>query len=398
MLYNPAIATEEGFIMHPILEEVLSSSASSRRDAHLRVSRRPTRGGVTDEELAGLLESVTSKILVVGVGGAGNNAITRLMEVGIEGAETLSVNTDAQDLFYTNSNYKILIGRETCGGLGAGNDPDVGEAAAIESYDILKEATRADLVFITAGMGGGTGTGASAHVARAAKENGALTVAIVCLPFEVEGSVRKRNAARGLNALMQHVDTLIAIPNEKLLEIVPDLPISQAFRVADEILVRAVKGITELISRPGLINLDFADVRKTMKNGGVSMIALGEAEGENRAEEAVRNALQNPLIDVSIENARNVLVNVSGSEGLQLWEVKRVVELVTEQVNPDAEVIYGAVIIPELGNRIRVTLIASGVSSPYILKSTPDPVRPLIDDIGMEFHKSEDSHWSLDKD
>lgn len=367
--------------MHPLLEEVLNSSSGVRRENHTKPVKKTGKGGISDEELATILESVTAKILVVGVGGAGNNAVTRLMEVGVEGAETLAVNTDAQDLYFANSNHKLLLGREICGGLGAGNDPDVGEAAAIESYEMIKEVVRGDLVFITAGMGGGTGTGAAAHIARAARENGALTVAIVCLPFEVEGATRRRNAARGLKALMEHVDTLIAIPNEKLLEIAPDLSLPEAFMVADEVLVRAVKGIAELISKPGLVNLDFADVRTTMRNGGVSIIALGEAEGENRGEEAVNNALRNPLIDVSIENARNILVNVTGNENLQLWEVKRVVELITEQGNPDAEVIYGALIMPELGDKLRVTIIASGVSSPYVIRSTSDPVTPLADDL-----------------
>jgi len=365
--------------MHPLLEEVLSSKGGKREPKVKRVKNAP-KSATTDEELEELLESVNARILVVGVGGAGNNAITRLMEVGVEGAETLAANTDAQDLYFCNSHHKLLLGKETCGGLGAGNNPDIGEAAAIEAYEDIKDTVRGDLVFITAGMGGGTGTGAAAHIAKAAKENGALTVAIVCLPFEVEGATRKKNATRGLNALMEHVDTLIAIPNEKLLEIAPDLSLPEAFMVADEVLVRAVKGIAELISKPGLVNLDFADVRTTMKNGGVSIIALGEAEGEDRAEEAVINALRNPLIDVSIENARNLLVNVSGSADLQLLEVKRVVELVTEQVNPGAEVIYGALIMPELEDRLRVTIIASGVNSPYVFDKA-EPFAPLIDDL-----------------
>ncbi|RLI50938.1 MAG: cell division protein FtsZ [Candidatus Thorarchaeota archaeon] len=381
--------------MHPLLEEVLSSTASTRGNLSppRTARRRGTKSETTDEELAGLLESVTARILVVGVGGAGNNAITRLMEVGVEGAETLAVNTDAQDLYYCNAHHKLLLGRECCGGLGAGNDPDVGEAAAIETYDVIKDIVQADLVFITAGMGGGTGTGAAPLIAKAARENGALTVAIVCLPFEVEGATRKKNATRGLNALMEHVDTLIAIPNEKLLEIAPDLSLSEAFMVADEVLVRAVKGIAELVSRPGLVNLDFADVRTTMRNGGVSIIALGEGQGENRAEEAVYNALQNPLIDVSIENARNILINVSGSADLQLAEAKRVVELVTEQVHPGAEIIYGALIVPELEDRLRVTIIASGVSSPYVFDAGTESVAPLADELGeLEQDEGESGH------
>jgi cell division protein FtsZ len=369
--------------MHPLLEEVLRTAPTTtgKRDTPSKSSKTSIgKSATTDEDLANLLESVSARILVVGVGGAGNNAVTRLMQVGVEGAETLAANTDAQDLYFCSSNHKLLLGRETCGGLGAGNDPDVGEAAGLESYEVIKDVVRGDLVFVTAGMGGGTGTGAAPLVAKAAKENGALTVAIVCLPFEVEGDTRRRNAQRGLNAIMEHVDTLIAIPNEKLLEIAPDLSMPEAFMVADEVLVRAVKGIAELISKPGLVNLDFADVRTTMKNGGVSIIALGEGEGEDRAEEAVINALRNPLIEVSIENARNILVNVSGSTDLQLAEAKRVVELVTEQVNPGVEIIYGALISPELEDRIRVTIIASGVSSPYVFDKT-ERVMPLADDL-----------------
>ncbi|UCH04372.1 MAG: cell division protein FtsZ [Candidatus Thorarchaeota archaeon] len=367
--------------MHPLLEEVLRNQPGAKRDTSVpKTSRGSRKAATTDEELADLLESVTARILVVGVGGAGNNAVTRIMEVGVEGAETLAANTDAQDLYFCSSNHKLLLGKETCGGLGAGNDPDVGEAAALETYDVIKDVIRGDLVFITAGMGGGTGTGAAPLIAKAAKENGSLTVAIVCLPFEVEGETRRRNATRGLTALMEHVDTLIAIPNEKLLEIAPDLSLPEAFMVADEVLVRAVKGIAELISKPGLVNLDFADVRTTMKNGGVSIIALGEGQGENRAEEAVINALRNPLIDVSIENARNILVNVSGSTDLQLAEAKRVVELVTEQVHPGAEIIYGALISQELEDRLRVTIIASGVNSPYVFDNA-ERVTPLADDL-----------------
>ncbi|MGY5876266.1 MAG: cell division protein FtsZ [Candidatus Thorarchaeota archaeon] len=364
------------------MEDILSNK---RRDSQSTGPKiRKLKSAISDEELADLLETVSARILVVGVGGAGNNAVTRLMEVGVEGAETLAANTDAQDLYFCNSHHKLLLGKETCGGLGAGNDPDLGEAAAIETYEVIKDVVRGDLVFITAGMGGGTGTGAAAHIAKAAKENGALTVAIVCLPFEVEGSTRKKNATRGLNALMEHVDTLIAIPNEKLLEIAPDLSMPEAFMVADEVLVRAVKGIAELISKPGLVNLDFADVRTTMRNGGVSIIALGEGQGDDRAEEAVYNALRNPLIDVSIENARNILINVSGSTDMQLQEAKRVVELVTEQVNPDAEVIYGALIAPELGDKLRVTIIASGVSSPYVFSPSSESVTPLVEDLKTE--------------
>ena len=303
----------------------------------------------------------------MGVGGAGNNAITRLMEVGVEGAETLAVNTDAQDLYFCNSHHKLLLGKETCGGLGAGNDPDIGEAAAIETYEDIKDVVRGDLVFITAGMGGGTGTGAAAHIAKAAKENDALTVAIVCLPFDVEGATRKKNATRGLNALMEHVDTLIAIPNEKLLEIAPDLSMPEAFMVADEVLVRAVKGIAELISKPGLVNLDFADLKTVMKRGGVAMIGLGEAEGENKAVNAVIEALNSPLLEVDISEATGALVNVTGGEDMTISEAERVVEEIYSRVDPNARIIWGTTVDPKLKRNIRAMLEITGVKSKQIL-------------------------------
>ncbi len=338
-----------------------------------------------DDEIEEILKAITAKILVVGVGGAGNNAITRLMQVGIEGADTLAVNTDAQDLYYTNADYKLLIGKKLTGGYGAGNRPEVGEAAAEESIDLIREAVQADLVFITCGLGGGTGTGAAPVIAKAAKESGALTIAICGLPFEVEGQVKQRNAARGLEKLLENTDTLITVPNERLLEIAPNLSLSEAFRVADEVLVRAVKGIAELVSKPGLVNLDFADVRTTMRNGGMSIISMGEGSGENRVEEAVASALQNPLLDVDIRGARNVLINVSGSSDLQLQEAKRVVELIVDEVNSDAEIIWGAIIDPTLEDKIRVTLVCSGVSSPHVFGDNPIKTEDFdIDDLGLE--------------
>ncbi len=320
-----------------------------------------------DDELRKILESRKAEIKVVGCGGAGNNTISRLMQVGIVGAETLAVNTDAQDLLYTDADRKVLIGKEITGGLGAGADPKVGMEAAKESKDDIKKALEgADMVFITCGLGGGTGTGSAPIVADVAKKLGALTVATVTLPFTMEGRQRMRNAQEGLEALESTVDTLIVIPNDKLLEIVPDVSIITAFKVADEILVNAVKGIAELITKPGLVNLDFADIRAVMGSGGLAMIGMGESDTESRAAEAVEKALNNPLLDVDIEGAVGALVNVSGGSDITIKECQEIVEAVSGKINADAKIIWGAQIIKELGETIRAMLIITGVKSSQI--------------------------------
>ncbi|MBU2639973.1 MAG: cell division protein FtsZ, partial [Nanoarchaeota archaeon] len=260
--------------------------------------------GDTDRELEQLLSKQRAKIKVIGTGGAGNNTIDRVKEVGIIGAETIAINTDAQDLLYTNADIKILIGREITGGLGAGSIPKIGEEAARESeQDIKKRIQGADMVFITCGLGGGTGTGSAPIIAEIAKKVGCLTVGIVTLPFIMEGQRRYENAIIGLEKLERIVDTLIVIPNDKLLELAPDLPLQTAFKVADEILTNAVKGIAELVTKAGLVNLDFADIKAVMGDGGVAMIGVGESDTENRALEAVEKAISNPLLDVDISGA-----------------------------------------------------------------------------------------------
>lgn len=321
----------------------------------------------TDEELRKILESRKAEIKVVGVGGAGGNTISRLMQVGIVGAETLAINTDAQDLLYTDADHKVLIGKEITSGLGAGADPKVGAESAKESKEEIKKAIEgADMVFIDCGLGGGTGTGAAPIVADIAKKLGCLTVGIVTLPFAMEGSQRMKNAQEGLENLENAVDTLIVIPNDKLLEIVPDVSVTTAFKVADEILVNAVKGIAELITKPGLVNLDFADIRAVMGSGGLAMIGMGESDTENRALEAVEKALNNPLLDVDIEGAIGALVNVSGGADITIKECQEIVEGVSAKINPDAKVIWGAQIIKELGDTIRAMLIVTGVKSSQI--------------------------------
>jgi len=318
-----------------------------------------------DEELKKILEQVQAKIYVVGVGGAGCNTINRMMEVGIQGAKVIAVNTDAQDLLKIKAHKKILIGKDLTRGLGAGNNPKVGEEAAKESERDIRDALEgADMVFITCGLGGGTGTGGAPIVAELAKKMGALTVSVVTLPFTVEGIRRIKNAEYGLERLRKNSDTVIVIPNDKLMEVAPNLPIQMAFKVSDEILVQAVKGITELITRPGLINLDFADVRAVMKDGGIAMIGIGESDSEKRALEAANQALNSPLLDVDISGAKGALISIAGSD-VKLEEAQQIIELVTSKLDPEAQVIWGIQLDPDLEKTIRVMVVVTGVSSPY---------------------------------
>ena len=319
----------------------------------------------TDEDLRKILEARKAEIKVMGVGGAGNNTVSRMMQVGVVGAQIIAANTDAQDLLYTDAEKKVLIGRDLTKGLGAGADPNVGMEAARESREDIKDALKGgDMVFITCGLGGGTGTGASPVIADIAKKMGLLTVGVVTLPFSMEGKQRMDNARKGLNELQKIVDTLIVIPNDKLLEIVPDVSIISAFKICDEILVNAVKGITELVTKPGLVNLDFADIRAVMTNGGIAMIGMGESDTENRAVEAVEKALNNPLLDVDIEGANGALVNVSGGIDVTIKECQEIVEAVSTKINTDAKIIWGAQISKELGDVVRALLIITGVKAP----------------------------------
>jgi len=320
-----------------------------------------------DDELRQILESKKADIKIIGAGGAGGNTISRLMQVGVVGAESISINTDAQDLLYTDADTKILIGKEITGGLGAGADPRIGEEAAKESKnDIKRVLDGSDMIFVTCGLGGGTGTGSVPVVAEIAKKIGALTVGIVTLPFTMEGRQRMTNGRDGLERLKKSVDTLIVIPNDKLLEIVPDVSLTTAFKVADEILVNAVKGITELVTRPGLVNLDFADIKAVMSDGGLAMIGMGDSDSENRAIEAVERALNNPLLDVDIDGAKGALINVSGGVDITIRECQKIVETIATRLSPEAKIIWGAQIVKELGDSIRTMLIVTGVNSPTI--------------------------------
>ncbi|MEK6841406.1 MAG: cell division protein FtsZ [Nanoarchaeota archaeon] len=362
---------------------------SQQQRANLSLKTAVQRTSNIDEELEQLLNNQKAKIKVIGAGGAGNNTINRMSEIGITGAETIALNTDAQDLLYTNAQTKILIGREVTGGLGAGSIPQVGEEAAKESEQDIKHAiTGADMVFITGGLGGGTGTGSMPVIADIAKKIGCLTVGVVTLPFSMEGQRRYENALIGLEKLENIVDTLIVIPNDKLLELAPDLPLHTAFKIADEILTNAVKGIAELVTKAGLVNLDFADIKTVMGKGGVAMIGVGESDTENRATEAVEKALNNPLLDVDITGANGALINVMGGPDMTLEEARRVVETVSEKLDEDARIIWGAQISEDMEKVIRAMLIVTGVSSPQILGPKRQNIKKkkeIQNELGIEF-------------
>ena len=343
-----------------------------------------------DEELAQILKKQSAKIKVIGVGGGGGNSLSRMREIGIKGGELIAINTDAQDLLYANADQKILIGRELTQGMGAGSNPSVGQEAAKESEsDIKKKIGNSDMVFITCGLGGGTGTGAAPEVAKMAKKQGALTIGIVTMPFTIEGQKRIENANNGLEKMESIVDTLIVIPNDKLLELAPDLPLHTAFKIADEILTNAVKGVTELVTTSGLVNLDFADVKSVMVDGGVSLIGMGEADSEERAKEAVEKAIQNPLLDVDISNATGALVNVIGGGNMSLDEYKTIIGAVGERLSPDAKLIGGAQISEDMDKSIRVLLIVTGVKSSQILGHGESVEslkhKEIEDELGIDF-------------
>ena len=361
-------------------------SRAMERDEDLEGLRSPSRAMENDEDLVAVLEQLTTVIKVVGCGGGGSNTIERLAETGVEGAQLLAMNTDAQHLLHVNADRRLLIGRRTTRGLGAGSLPSIGEEAARESIDDIRAALEgADMIFITCGLGGGTGTGAAPVVAEVAREMGALTISVVTLPFAAEGAIRMANADAGLKRLREVSDTAIVVPNDRLLEVVPDLPLQAAFKVADEVLMRSVKGIAELITRPGLINLDFADVRTIMSNGGVAMIGLGEAEGEMKSKDSVIKALRSPLLDVDISGATSALVNVVGGSSMTISDAETVVEEVYERINSDARIIWGAQIDPALDNGIRTMLVVTGVSSPQILGKEDLKASRVVSKHGIDF-------------
>jgi cell division protein FtsZ len=321
-------------------------------------------GSQEDAELEKMLEDLRVDVRIFGCGGGGSNTINRLVESGIHGADLFALNTDASHLLHVNSPHKILLGKRLTRGLGAGALPQVGEEAAKEAEeDIRRHVAGADIAFITCGMGGGTGTGSAPYVAKLAKDGGALTIGVVTIPFSAEGHTRMQNAQYGLDQLKRVADTVIVIPNDKLLEIAPKLPLDMAFKVADEVLMRAIRGITEMITTPGLVNLDFNDLKTIMQNGGMAMVGIGESsDPREKAKEAVAGALNSPLIDVDISTAHGALVDVRGGEDMTIQEAESVVSEIGKHVHPQARIIWGASVVPSLQNTMQVMVVLTGVT------------------------------------
>lgn len=316
-------------------------------------------------------------IRVAGVGGGGSNAVNRMIEAGIAGVDFIAVNTDSQALMSSRARQRLHIGERATRGLGAGGDPEVGSRAAEESMDELHSVLRgSDMVFVTAGMGGGTGTGATPTVAKVARDEGALTIGVVTRPFTFEGTKRAQAAEEGIEQLKEHVDTLIVIPNDRLLESADRrVSLTDSFRLADDVLRQGIQGISELITVPGLINLDFADVRTIMSMGGAALMAIGYGNGDDRAQMAAEEALSNRLLDVTIDGARGILFNVTGGPNLSLYEINQAASVIRETAHPDVNLIFGAVVDEDMGDEIRITVIATGFerAMPSMHRMTPPP-------------------------
>lgn len=327
-----------------------------------------------------------AQIKVIGIGGGGSNAVNRMIEAGLRGVEFISVNTDAQALYLAKSERKLQIGEKLTKGLGAGANPEIGQQAAEESREEIKNIlSGADMVFVTAGMGGGTGTGAAPVIAEIARELGSLTVGVVTKPFTFEGRRRQTTAEKGIAELKNKVDTLIVIPNDRLLQVVEKrTPIVEAFRIADDVLRQGVQGVSDLIAVPGLINLDFADVKTIMKETGDALMGIGVASGDNRTVEAARAAISSPLLETSIDGARGVLLNITGGSDLGLFEVNEAADIVAEAADPDANIIFGAVIDDSLQDEVRVTVIATGFDN------RASERRQLMDELSRKSFNADD--------
>ncbi|MGC8495596.1 MAG: cell division protein FtsZ [Candidatus Micrarchaeia archaeon] len=323
-----------------------------------------------DEDILKFIEGAKPKIYVVGAGGSGSNTITRLSSIGIQGATLVATNTDAAHLVKTRAERKLLIGKKVTRGLGAGSDMKVGEEAALESKEEIRHLLGdSNLVFVTCGLGGGTGTGSISTIVHEAKEAGALTVAVVTLPFASEGRTRMRNALEGLSKLRKVADTVIVIPNDKLLSIAPDLPLNMAFRVSDEVLASATKGIIEMVTKPGMVNIDFADLKSVLKDAGYAVIGTGEGigvdGGTSRAIVALENAIKSPLLDADLSNAKKALINIVGGESLTLREAEKIFQEVAGRISKDALIKWGARIEPDMRkDALRVMIVVSGVEFP----------------------------------
>ena len=349
-------------------------AVDERTEREVKVQESPVQveSNPEDDELRRILSTLRTNIKIIGCGGGGCNTINRIVEEGIIGADLYAVNSDAQHLLTIHAPHKILVGKRTTRGLGAGANPKIGKESALEAEEEIRAALMgSDMVFVTAGMGGGTGTGTAPVVAEIAKQMGALTIAVVTKPFLGEGESRMENAEWGLAELEENADTVIVIPNDKLLELVPRLPLNAAFKVADEILMKAIKGITEMVTKVGLVNLDFADLKTIMKGGGVAVIGIGESDdGNEKAVRAVEEAINSPLLEYDISSANGALICVTGGEDMTVTEAEAVAEFINERINRNASIIWGAYIDPELRGAIRVMLVLVGVTSDQISGKT----------------------------
>lgn len=330
------------------------------------VDEEELQGAPEDEELRQLLETLEVKIRIFGCGGGGSNTIDRLTQEGITGAELIACNTDAKHLLHTHAQKKILLGKKKTRGLGAGARPEIGEESALEAKQEIKPHVEgSDIVFITAGMGGGTGTGSAPIIGEMAKNEGALVMGIVTLPFQAEGRERMKNAKRGLMKLERFCDTTVVVPNDKLLELVPNLPLDAAFKVADEVLMESIKGITEIITKPGLVNLDYNDVRTIMDEGGLAMIGIGESDDPNqRVDEAVEQAIGSPLLgNVDLSDSKGALIRVTGGHDMTVSEAERAADLVNSKISPDARIIWGCNVEKDMKNTMKILLVITNVHS-----------------------------------
>lgn len=343
-----------------------------------------------------------ARIKVIGVGGAGGAAINRMVDAGVDGVEFIAINTDAQALHHSRAKVKIHIGKDATRGLGAGADPSVGQRAAQESIDEIKKALEgADMIFITIGAGGGTGSGAGHVVATAAKELGILVIGFATKPFAFEGEKRRRNADLAINNLRNSVDTLIIIPNDRLLQTIDrQTPLVEAFKVADDVLRQGVQGISDLITVHGLINLDFADVKTVMQNAGSALMGIGRASGDDRAVKAAQQAIESPLLEVSIDGARGILFNIIGGEDLSMHEINTAAETITNAADPDANIIFGATINPELDGELIITVVATGFDASYFTarggEEQPIQAATPLTDAALSNSVTTSSHSSYD--
>ncbi|MEE9115307.1 MAG: cell division protein FtsZ [Thermoplasmata archaeon] len=375
--------------MKSIVNEALARHEEEKRQQEVMETHEvqpPSESFGDDKELEEVVKSLNVSIKIMGAGGGGSNTVSRLTTAGIIGAQLCALNTDAKHLLAIHSPKKMLIGKRATKGLGAGALPEVGEQAAHENEDEIRNFIKgAHVVFVTAGMGGGTGTGAAQYISRMAKEEGALTMGIVTMPFKAEGRIRMENAEAGLEKMRRFCDTTIVIYNDKLLELVPRLPIDAAFKVADEVLMQCIKGMTEIITKPGLVNLDYSDLMTIMKGGGVAMIGMGESdEARDRVDFALNEALESPLLgEVDLTHARGALVRIVGGPDLTVSEAERAASLVSEKVNPSARIIWGCSIDPELERTVRVLVVITGVKAKSMLGKDGSAITAPTEDVDV---------------